>query len=456
MRLSLRNFGPIREVDLVVKPLTILIGPNSAGKSYVLRLLWSLLSLEPDFRGLVEIARRNLEAQKELSPAFHSFLEEITLNPTPMFSNLENYLKEVFEIQEIGELVRAGEDRCEIRILGEEGAEIRFEIKEGKLIFEVCGEEKIKEEIRKFVVVEVPSHIKKESADLILLKEEIQRAETIPAGAEKIEEVARFFVSNIPYVWEDLFEYVPASAAFLLPDGRAGIIHVREILVESVFTGWQPSKMNPIVKEYLKLLETLKPFERREVSHLWELLERGLEAQFELLRRPPYFEVRDRRRGLTYPLQAAPSGFREVGPLILLLKYADLKGHYLLVEEPEAHLHPDAQSLIVRALAGLTEYCPVLFTTHSIHVLDEIDNLLRLKLLPPEKKREEEYEEWEGLEPEEVAIYFFSKEGEVEVVSLSEEGIDKETGLDRIAREIANRHARVFEHFEIKRAREKA
>ena len=37
MRLSLRNFGPIREVDLVVKPLTILIDAMllslSAGKT---------------------------------------------------------------------------------------------------------------------------------------------------------------------------------------------------------------------------------------------------------------------------------------------------------------------------------------------------------------------------------------------------------------------------------------
>ena len=40
--LTLRNFGPIKEASLDVRPLTILLGRNNTGKTYFTTLLYAL------------------------------------------------------------------------------------------------------------------------------------------------------------------------------------------------------------------------------------------------------------------------------------------------------------------------------------------------------------------------------------------------------------------------------
>ena len=42
LSLSVRNFGPIREANVEVRPLTVLIGANNTGKSYLAILTYAL------------------------------------------------------------------------------------------------------------------------------------------------------------------------------------------------------------------------------------------------------------------------------------------------------------------------------------------------------------------------------------------------------------------------------
>ena len=43
-KLLIKNFGPIKKADITISPLTILIGPNSSGKSYSALLIHSILN----------------------------------------------------------------------------------------------------------------------------------------------------------------------------------------------------------------------------------------------------------------------------------------------------------------------------------------------------------------------------------------------------------------------------
>jgi hypothetical protein len=101
----------------------------------------------------------------------------------------------------------------------------------------------------------------------------------------------------------------------------------------------------------------------------------------------------------------------------------------------------------MRALAGLSRYANVIITTHSILVLDEISNLVRLNKLSGEEKKELGYEEWEGLSPDDVGIYLFTANGEITPVEVFEDGLE-ESELDRVVLEIANLHSRVEGMFE--------
>ena len=49
-RIVIKNFGPIREIDMPIRDLTILIGPNASGKSLVARLVYFFVSLQEEVR----------------------------------------------------------------------------------------------------------------------------------------------------------------------------------------------------------------------------------------------------------------------------------------------------------------------------------------------------------------------------------------------------------------------
>ncbi len=42
LKVTVKNFGPIKEGSVSLRPLTVLIGPNNAGKSYIARLVYAV------------------------------------------------------------------------------------------------------------------------------------------------------------------------------------------------------------------------------------------------------------------------------------------------------------------------------------------------------------------------------------------------------------------------------
>ena len=66
IRFKVKNFGPIKVADIEIKPLTVLVGQNASGKSYLLYLIWALHSVKPDWKILHE---KSIEAFENLSKA---------------------------------------------------------------------------------------------------------------------------------------------------------------------------------------------------------------------------------------------------------------------------------------------------------------------------------------------------------------------------------------------------
>jgi predicted ATPase len=79
------------------------------------------------------------------------------------------------------------------------------------------------------------------------------------------------------------------------------------------------------------------------------------------------------------PLRSSSSGQQEALPLLFsLLEYPGNESgpHLLIVEEPEAHLFPDAQKYILDLIVeqAIKNSCRILFTTHSPYVLACLNN----------------------------------------------------------------------------------
>ena len=94
--------------------------------------------------------------------------------------------------------------------------------------------------------------------------------------------------------------------------------------------------------------------------------------------------------GVQIPLSAAASSIKELAPLALLLPKYELEDISLLLEEPEAHLHPSRQQFIADLIGYMvSKGCQLQITTHSDYFIKRINSLIKLYPLVKELSSEE-------------------------------------------------------------------
>ena len=146
-------------------------------------------------------------------------------------------------------------------------------------------------------------------------------------------------------------------------------------------------------------------------------------------------------------LNQTSSMVSELAPLVLYLRGLVQPGDVLIIEEPEAHLHPGAQADIAVILARLVRAgVRVIITTHSDWMLQEIGNLVLEGLLEDET---DEPASW--LLPEEIGVWHFQKDQPVkEIPFKSREGLSPEDYED-VAEGLYNRSVNLQQRFEKKK-----
>ena len=149
------------------------------------------------------------------------------------------------------------------------------------------------------------------------------------------------------------------------------------------------------------------------------------------------------------PLMRASSMVSELAPVVLYLRHIIRRDDVLIIEEPEAHLHPAMQAAFARELVRLVRAgVRIVLTTHSEWFLEQIGNLVRLSTLPQTKRKGLEAADY-ALKPDEVGAWLFKPSNRPRGSEVQEIDLDPETGLypagyDEVTEALYNESAMIY------------
>ena len=451
-RIIIENLGPFEYAEIELKPLTIFVGKNSTGKSFLVQLLWSLMitypykipealrKVESEINELVPKILEKIESGLDVNKEFRELIKlHIEILPKAIALSLQETFQKAFETT-LHELIREGTDRATILI---EGPRATLNILIEKSEIRASYGRKYTEFINK-LRVEYPgprqmrvSH--KEREDLLVERSVIG-----------MYDLAFIVISVLSwYVAESLkpFFAAPLNIAAFFPDGRAGTLRaaLRPYIAPVLLTEGISYQDAILVSLYSKLARDLdnELIELDLIKPLLDELGCFPEAVFEHGVYTIYVKMWTGKR---LPLYKAPSGVREI--LIAALALVSQGEPYVvIVEEPEAHLHPRAQRILARVIArAINELGKIaILTTHSDIVVYSLENLIMASELR-EKMKKLGLSESEILDPDKVAVYLVRPEGGkavVERLSVTSEGIPEEE-FAKVTEELADERAKIL------------
>lgn len=172
----------------------------------------------------------------------------------------------------------------------------------------------------------------------------------------------------------------------------------------------------------------------------------------------PDFVYVPNQSNLRLPISQSSSMVSELAPIILFLREIVASGDMLIIEEPEAHLHPVDQIQMALALAKLARTgVRVVVTTHSNWMLNQIGNLIRQGEVESVLGSEGTSGfEAGSLSVRDVGVWLFQKIGSTNGPTIKEVPYDRVDGIyptefARVDEELYNRSAdlqNVLEHGE--------
>ncbi len=479
--IQVKDFGPIIEGAVDLKPLTIFVGPNNSGKSYMAMLLYSLLrSYTPESAswGLPRLFRRGMIRTYPplLSRPFLSIPGEYYPDDDNIVADLQQFLDNSHRTSDGVVSILFGEFPEAIRSLLDERINESVDTFAATFNQEVqrCYGGEIADMTRMTADVEgfkvrlqqggPPWHIEMTSAnnkiqqtksDYDLSRETIsfRRSHTqLLRSRPAIDDTDLFFLLQMTYegILDTFYRRFPLST-YYFPAARTGLLQSHKALASfllsfSPLVGIGPPidipRLTGITVDFIRTLIQLEKYDETSLSQVAAFLEgevlRG-NISFES-GKLEYPEIYYRNKAGRFPLHKTSSMVSELAPIILFLKYLIGPGDMLVLEEPESHLHVASQRRLARAIAKLVRSnVKVLITTHSENFLGQLSNLIRLGRLSGKERIQRGYHEEDYLMPEEVGAYLFRLDDNQDGSFIEELPVTLEEGIpeDEFSRVIA-------------------
>ena len=500
IRVSVTNLGPIKSGSVDLRPLTIFVGPSNTGKTYFAILIYALRGILGGFPRLpvmfsyqhrffgqgggLDLSSTTADALVEelegtlreldrkgrlfkfsgLPKSVRDIAQAVLDDPDSLGAILGTELQRCFDLDSVSDLVRlAGSANMNVSTVASEKAARLWHFE-----LEVSGAE-----------ITTRGHI--EDMDLFPKGWPVRVSE-FRQGLSEFKEMIKERQGQ-DAVWNsqfllDLFEELLCltavhrrSQTHYLPAARSGIMQSHRVIASSLVArstrgGLERFPELPtfsgVMADFIQELILFEEGRGRKDSiyEAADALEREALAGQILSTQPhsggfPEFVYRPSETKEDIRLTRASSMVSELAPVVLFLRGAVSPGDMLIIEEPEAHLHPAAQTQMARTLARLVRAgVRVVVTTHSDWLLMEIANLMREgELEELTENQESDASRATSLLPDEVGVWLFREDGDGSGSTIEEIPFDRSEGIEpqeyeSVAEALYNRSATLQNRFQ--------
>ena len=480
MHLRVSNFGPIAEAEIELRPLTVFVGPSNTGKSYLAILLYALHRIfSGSFQDIHAQLNGSPSKRRAYSSPFHSSRmldRKITktnrntiIGWASEFSNdniKNNELYEIlssaialnvrselnagkypeeeifseivrcFGVSDMSEIIRHSTKSASISVTkktnkSEEPFEFKLHVSRTSKTFEAILPDENQLQLNK----DKDFNWQQTAREIALYVELYDPNSDNFAASRILDSIVDNVFAGIVNPLHLSSYYFPASrtgiveashaikAALYSRISRAGIEPIRVPLISGIIADFL-SKMDP---DFLLKNRTTK------LSNYADKIEKTVLEGKVLIENSEYgdtpsFFFQENSTGRSIPLIIASSMVTEVAPIILYLRYLVHESNILIIEEPEAHLHPTKQVEFTRQLASLIQKgVRIIITTHSEWILEALGNIVQVSKLPEEERNGLPSEDF-ALERDQVGVWLFKSKKRPKGSVVKEIEIDGDSG----------------------------
>ena len=485
MKISVHNYGPIAKAENIeLLPLTVFIGPSNTGKSYLAMLVYSLFL---SFREASSFNRYFLK--KSLPEKFIKEIKTIMESENKLMAHLykgdlvplselpEIFLKKVTPkianqfshhfFKNISDCIGLSQNKNSPL---SDGFKLNWKDNQKNLTLKPKASPRLSLDAKQINFGGTKFSFFSEMTKIVLSR--VQKK--LQEGKKKKEmdlETFLFCSKWLDCISEGIFTSQGKINPFYLPAARTGIMQSHQVIAKALmgrssYAGLESvsiPKLSGVLSDFLNeiiFMETDKVLDPDigKIAHKMEkeALDGSIISKFSEVGHYPQFSYKQSK--VQIPLSQSSSMISELAPIVLFLKYKVNKGDLLIIEEPEAHLHPEAQTSIAKTVVRLIRAgVRVMITTHSSYFLDQLAYyILQSKLIGDKSSKAKRHSHPLFLKEEETGAYVFKRSEQGTVVERlpfdHESGFSSEDHL-KVDSELYNKTVKAMVKVENKKAK---